>query len=94
MGRTPLIALSPKKTVEGFVGALFCTILFGIAWGSYFARFDYMVCPVQDLGVSAFSSVSCTRNPVFLWRDAPLPAGLATFLSAVVSVAFSYLAGS
>lgn len=30
-GRTPLIKLSPKKTVEGFVGAFFCTLLFGLA---------------------------------------------------------------
>ena len=30
MGRTQLIALSPKKTVEGFVGAFFTTIIFGV----------------------------------------------------------------
>lgn len=30
-GKTPLIKLSPKKTVEGFVGAFICTLLFGIA---------------------------------------------------------------
>ena len=30
MGRTQLIALSPKKTVEGFVGAFFTTIVFGV----------------------------------------------------------------
>jgi CDP-diglyceride synthetase len=28
-GKTPLIKLSPKKTVEGFVGAFFSTLLFG-----------------------------------------------------------------
>jgi predicted CDP-diglyceride synthetase/phosphatidate cytidylyltransferase len=27
-GKTPLIKLSPKKTVEGFVGAFFSTLLF------------------------------------------------------------------
>ena len=30
-GRTPLIKLSPKKTVEGFVGAYICTLIFGYA---------------------------------------------------------------
>lgn len=30
-GRTPLIKLSPKKTVEGFVGAFICTLIFGLA---------------------------------------------------------------
>lgn len=27
-GKTPLIKLSPKKTVEGFVGAFICTLIF------------------------------------------------------------------
>lgn len=27
-GKTPLIKLSPKKTVEGFTGAFFCTLIF------------------------------------------------------------------
>lgn len=29
-GKTPLIKLSPKKTVEGFVGAFVCTVIFSI----------------------------------------------------------------
>lgn len=29
-GKTPLIKLSPKKTVEGFVGAFVCTVVFSI----------------------------------------------------------------
>lgn len=29
MGKTPLYKLSPKKTVEGFVGGLVFTIFFG-----------------------------------------------------------------
>ncbi|KAG0167945.1 hypothetical protein DFQ30_005449 [Apophysomyces sp. BC1015] len=58
-GKTPLIQLSPKKTVEGFV----TTILM---------RFNYMTCPVQDLGATAWSDISCEpHNPVFTaapWR--------------------------
>ena len=30
-GKTQLIKLSPKKTVEGFVGAFFSTLIFGVA---------------------------------------------------------------
>ncbi|KAJ7072289.1 cytidylyltransferase family-domain-containing protein [Mycena amicta] len=71
-GRTPLIQLSPKKTVEGFVGAFWSTMIFGVLWGTYFMQFDYMICPVQDLGVSAWSSVKCNPNPVFVWRDAQI----------------------
>ncbi|PFH51511.1 hypothetical protein AMATHDRAFT_142394 [Amanita thiersii Skay4041] len=72
LGRTPLIKLSPKKTVEGFVGAFWCTIIFGILWGTYFMRFNYMICPVHDLGVDAWSSIKCKPNPVFLWRELEL----------------------
>lgn len=35
-GRTQLIQLSPKKTVEGFVGALFCTVIFGYFVSSFY----------------------------------------------------------
>lgn len=30
-GKTPLYSLSPKKTVEGFIGGLFFTIILGFA---------------------------------------------------------------
>ena len=86
VGRTPLIALSPKKTVEGFVGAFFSTLIFGLLWGTYFMRFDYMICPVDDLGVSAWSSeFHCTPNPVFVWRDWAMPLPLRVFLAPLVS---------
>jgi phosphatidate cytidylyltransferase len=88
-GRTPLIKLSPKKTVEGFVGAFFSTIVFSILWGTYFMRFDYMVCPVQDLGVSAWSSTGCEPNPVFKWRQWEMWKPLAILASAIVSILVS-----
>ncbi|KAF8633382.1 hypothetical protein AX17_004553 [Amanita inopinata Kibby_2008] len=81
LGRTPLIKLSPKKTVEGFVGAFWCTIIFGILWGSYFMRFNYMICPVHDLGVNAWSSMQCRPNPIFLWREVELWKPLAAVCS-------------
>ncbi|CAA7261615.1 unnamed protein product [Cyclocybe aegerita] len=81
VGRTPLIRLSPKKTVEGFVGAFISTLIFAILWGSYFMRFDYMICPVHDLGVSAWSSTQCTPNPVFVWKTLELWKPLSMILS-------------
>ncbi|KAM6502250.1 Cytidylyltransferase family domain containing protein [Amanita muscaria] len=81
LGRTPLIKLSPKKTVEGFVGAFWCTIIFGILWGTYFMRFNYMICPVHDLGVNAWSSIQCKPNPAFLWREIRLWKPLAAVFS-------------
>ncbi|KAL6300493.1 cytidylyltransferase family-domain-containing protein [Sparassis latifolia] len=84
-GRTPLIKLSPKKTVEGFVGAFFSTVIFGILWGTYFMRFDYMICPVHDLGVSAFSqTIHCTPNPVFVYRNWQMWAPLRVFLTTLL----------
>ncbi|KAI9011973.1 cytidylyltransferase family-domain-containing protein [Phycomyces nitens] len=65
-GRTQLIQLSPKKTVEGFVGAWICTLVFGFLWASFLMRFDYMICPVKNLSTSAWSAVNCEpKNPVF-----------------------------
>ncbi|KAI0645817.1 cytidylyltransferase family-domain-containing protein [Trametes meyenii] len=85
VGRTPLIKLSPKKTVEGFVGAFFSTIVFGLLWGTYFSRFQYMICPMRDLGVSAFNGqLQCTPNPVFVWQDWQMPAPLSVFLSTLL----------
>ncbi|KAH9929609.1 phosphatidate cytidylyltransferase [Epithele typhae] len=82
VGRTPLIKLSPKKTVEGFIGAFFSTIIFGLLWGTYFMRFDYMICPVRDLGVSAFGGeLHCKPNPIFVWHEWVMPLELRTVVS-------------
>ncbi|KAG6897902.1 hypothetical protein C0992_009386 [Termitomyces sp. T32_za158] len=81
LGRTPLIKLSPKKTVEGFVGAVWSTLIFGVVWGTYFMRFDYMICPVHDLGISAWSHTQCTPNPVFVWKEWEIWKPVAVFLS-------------
>ncbi|KAJ7202283.1 phosphatidate cytidylyltransferase [Mycena pura] len=83
-GRTQLIELSPNKTVEGFVGAFWSTMIFGVLWGTVFMQFDYMICPVQDLGVSAWSSMKCTPNSVFVWRDWKIWPPLALCLSTLL----------
>ncbi|KAI0266678.1 cytidylyltransferase family-domain-containing protein [Gloeopeniophorella convolvens] len=84
MGRTPLIKLSPKKTVEGFVGAFLCTIVFAVAWGTFFSKYNYMICPVHDLGVNAWSDIRCVPNPVFVWRDWTIWKPVAAFLSTIL----------
>ncbi|KAB5592585.1 Phosphatidate cytidylyltransferase [Ceratobasidium theobromae] len=68
-GKTPLIKLSPKKTVEGFIGAFFSTLLFGYGWATIFMRYNYFICPVRDLGTASWSNVTCKPNPVFLWKE-------------------------
>ncbi|KAF9130119.1 hypothetical protein BGX30_013634 [Mortierella sp. GBA39] len=66
MGRTPLIKLSPKKTVEGFVGGWLMTIVFGMLFATFLLKYPYMICPVKDLRASAFSGLTCDPNPVFI----------------------------
>lgn len=72
-GRTQLIKLSPKKTVEGFVGAWVCTIIFGIMLTNILTRYKYFICPVNDLGANIFTGLECEPNPVFIPRTYHIP---------------------
>ncbi|KZZ93654.1 phosphatidate cytidylyltransferase [Ascosphaera apis ARSEF 7405] len=72
-GRTQLIALSPKKTVEGFLGAWIWTILFGFGIGNLLMRSSYFICPVNNLGASILTGLDCTPNPVFTPVEYHLP---------------------
>jgi hypothetical protein len=47
-------------------------------------RFPYMICPARDLGMNAFSSVSCRPNPVFVWRDFEFTGAARNVLSTVL----------
>ncbi|CAH1763707.1 11499_t:CDS:10 [Entrophospora sp. SA101] len=77
-GKTPLIKLSPKKTWEGFVGAWICTLIFGSFWASLLRRWEYMICPVKELGATAFSgTLTCDPNPVFIPQNYDLNPWLA-----------------
>ncbi|PNS16920.1 hypothetical protein CAC42_4884 [Sphaceloma murrayae] len=72
-GRTQLIKISPKKTVEGFVGAWLFTILFGIGLTNVLMRYKYFICPVNDLGANVFTGLECEVNPVFIPHRYRLP---------------------
>ncbi len=72
-GRTQLIKLSPKKTVEGFVGAWVMTVLFGIFLTNLMKRSKFFICPVNDLGANIFTGLQCTPNPVFLPATYEIP---------------------
>lgn len=65
-GRTQLIKLSPKKTVEGFVGAWVMTVFFGFGLTNLLMRSGYFICPVTDLGANIFTGLACEPNPVFI----------------------------
>ncbi|KAJ8651690.1 hypothetical protein O0I10_012739 [Lichtheimia ornata] len=83
-GRTPLIQLSPKKTVEGFVGGFLCTLVLGFIITTILMQFNYLICPVQDLGASAWSHVTCEpKNPVFTAVPWELPSNVAWLLKLI-----------
>ncbi|KAM0348738.1 hypothetical protein ACHAPU_004177 [Fusarium lateritium] len=72
-GRTQLIKLSPKKTVEGFVGAWIMTIIFAMILSSIMMRSKFFICPVNDLGANIFTGLQCDPNPAFLPKTYEMP---------------------
>lgn len=58
-GRTQLIKLSPKKTVEGFVGAWIMTIVWAMFLSNLMMRNNYFICPVNVLLVLLCCSGDC-----------------------------------
>lgn len=72
-GKTPLIALSPKKTVEGFVGGLFATMVWAV-WGAlYVSENPFFVCPKQDLGLIPFEQMECEFPAAFKYQKYSVP---------------------
>ncbi|MCJ1309236.1 hypothetical protein MMC25_002894 [Agyrium rufum] len=87
-GRTQLIKLSPKKTVEGFIGAWIFTVIFGIGMTNVLMRYSYFICPVNDLGANIFTGLSCKPNPVFIPHSYPLPPPIANLIhTSTISIA-------
>lgn len=85
-GRTQLIKISPKKTVEGFVGAWLFTIIFGLLLTNILMKYKYFICPVKDLGSNAFTGLECDPNPVFLKQDYALPFVLHPIFGTTLSI--------
>ncbi|ODQ77182.1 hypothetical protein BABINDRAFT_42133 [Babjeviella inositovora NRRL Y-12698] len=79
-GKTQLIAISPKKTVEGFIGAWICTALMAIFLSNVLSQLDYLVCPATDLGTSFFTTTTCVPNPVFFEQKYCVPEYLVELL--------------
>ncbi len=67
-----LIALSPKKTWEGFIGATIITFFFGftLSWG--FAQFDMFTCP-KSVRTSTLNGVDVVEFGLFLHLSLPIP---------------------
>lgn len=68
-GRTKLLKLSPKKTVEGFVGACVFTMIWGFWFAGFCAKFQRLTCPKTDF----ISAMECPVDPLFVFSTVELP---------------------
>jgi len=63
-GKTKLIALSPNKTLEGFVGGAISTFVFAFILMPYVFRIDYLICPYDKLQLEPFVNLDAAScNP-------------------------------
>ncbi|KAF0852587.1 mitochondrial CDP-diglyceride synthetase [Andalucia godoyi] len=62
-GKTPLIALSPKKTWEGFIGATVSTIFLAFICAEPIGSVNFLQCSHTD--IFAPSNDCSSRNPIF-----------------------------
>ncbi|WPK23738.1 hypothetical protein PUMCH_000983 [Australozyma saopauloensis] len=76
-GRTQLIAISPKKTVEGFIGAWICTSFAAVLFTYILSQSDYLTCPATQLRTTIYDYPHCEPNPVFIPQLYQLPTNLA-----------------
>lgn len=78
-GKTQLIELSPKKTVEGFVGAWLCTIFSGFFFSWLLSKSYFLICPASNLSTNILNYQSCDVNPVFIPQIYQLPHNVVEF---------------
>ncbi|SCM11218.1 cytidine diphosphate-diacylglycerol synthase, putative [Plasmodium chabaudi adami] len=67
-GRTKLIKLSPKKTVEGFVGSSIITILWGVGMSYLLQNYKFFICSQNSISFIPFYSLfksDCNPNSIF-----------------------------
>lgn len=73
--KTPFLALSPKKTWEGFIGAAIITMLFSFFFPVWLADIPWFTCPADKLSFipDALSAATCDVNPIFLPHQYTIP---------------------
>lgn len=88
LGRRPLFALSPKKTREGFLGAMLTTLLFTGVFALWVRApaFAFWRCSHTRVSFTPFAALDCAPDAAF----APGPRGLSPFeLHALVCALFA-----
>ena len=59
IGKTPLIKLSPKKTLEGFIGGSVATVVFAIVLCEMMERYSFFMCPMRDITPLPYQNIEC-----------------------------------
>ncbi len=75
IGKTPLIKLSPNKTVEGFIGGVVFTIIIGSIF-IQLVKLDFLIplfCPQNKFTMIPFSYPVCERPLLFIQRNINYP---------------------
>ncbi|XP_030835189.1 phosphatidate cytidylyltransferase 2 isoform X1 [Strongylocentrotus purpuratus] len=72
-GRTSLIKLSPKKTWEGFIGALFSTVIYSFFLTRFLAQFQFFTCPAEYDEDSMVFRMECEPSATYQVREYILP---------------------
>lgn len=76
-GRTKLIAISPNKTWEGFIGGMVCNVITTYYFTGAFLQTedkDFWICGNQKYNVGMFENYKCAEiHPVFLPATFDLP---------------------
>lgn len=79
-GKTQLIKISPKKTVEGFIGAWICTMIMGFLLSIFLSRYKYFICPMGDIGANILSGLDCIPNAVFVPHSYNIPSAIQPYV--------------
>ncbi|VEN64675.1 unnamed protein product [Callosobruchus maculatus] len=70
-GKTPLISLSPKKTLEGFIYGGISTVVLGAVISYLFCQVQYFICPIKYIEVDGVVKMStdCTPSQLFTPKE-------------------------
>ncbi|GAW83117.1 cytidine diphosphate-diacylglycerol synthase [Plasmodium gonderi] len=82
-GKTRLIELSPKKTVEGYIGSSIITVLYSICATYFLQNYKFFICPQNHISFIPFHTLyntDCEDNSIFKPKYFTLPNQLASLL--------------
>lgn len=85
-GKTQLIAISPKKTVEGFIGAWVCTSFAAVLLTYVLSQSDYLICAATQLQTTIYNYPHCEPNPVFIPQLYQVPENIVKYIGSDVII--------